>query len=282
VNDRDSPLLVLSRYGEGNFLAMFAEAGVLASIEQRGFHELAFEIDGSQEPLTHVRLFGNKGECRHLLLDACLTEVRLDPCAVRSVRCLGGTPVDLIVIYWLREQDPTLPFTAEQGRLPLQEHPGLGVLRGAFRVAIRIAKELGKDGIAALPKFFHDAAIFYRSRLFLFLDPQEQGRFEALVRDLAALSLGDASLALAGQAVLDGSGMVVQWQPGLQVMPMSPALRARFNDPVYQTACTKAFETSSFSVDADRLSNAREVYQRSLAESAASETLRVGGGEGSR
>jgi hypothetical protein len=256
--------LVLGRYGEADFLAMFGEAGVLEKIEKRGFRELAFELDGSREPLTHIRLLGTKDGARLLLLDACLTEVRLEAGTVAAAGVAVELPLDLVVVYWLREQDPTANFDAEHHRLPLQEHPGLGVLRSAFHVAVRVARELGKHGIAALPKFFHDAAIFYRSRLFLFLDPCEQGRFEALLRDLAGLSLEDASMALAGSAVRDAGGNVVHWQPGFQVMPLTAELTDCFHSEAYQQACVCSFETCRFSVDADALAVAREVYERSL------------------
>jgi hypothetical protein len=256
--------LVLGRYGEDDLLAMFGEAGVLASVEKRGFRDLAFELDGSQGPLTHIHLLGTKDGARLLLLDACLTEVRLEPGTVTAAGRPVEKPLDLVVVYWLREQDPTADFDADHHRLPLQEHPGLGVLRSAFQVAVRVARELGKHGIAALPKYFHDAVIFYRSRLFLFLDACEQGRFEALLRDLAGLSLEDASMALAGSAVRDAEGNVVRWQPGFQVMPLTAELTDCFHCEEYQQACRSSLETSRFTIDADDLAAARKVYESSL------------------
>lgn len=258
------PPLVLGRYSEADLLAMFADAGVLARIEERGFTGLAFEFDASQGPLTHVRLLGTKSRERFLLLDACLTDVQLPGDKLCAGSRLAGARVGLVVVYWLREQDPTAVFDADHVRLPLQEHPGLGVLRRAFRVALRMTRELGRHGVAALPKFFHDAAIFYRSRLFLFLDPREQGRFEALLRDLGALSLQDTSLALAGHAVVDDAGQVAHWQPGLQVMPLLPLLTDYFNSDEYQDACTKTLKNSRFVIDEAALAAARLVYERSI------------------
>ena len=213
----------------------------------------------------HAKLHGTKAGRRFLLLDACLTETRLvtDDHAVCGYR--GSTPLDLVVIYWLREQDPTAAFDRTHERLPLQEHPGLGVLRTAFRVAVRMTTDLGKHGIAALPKFFHDAVIFYRSRLFLFLDPVEQGRFEALLRDLAPLSLRDATLAMAGGAVRDGAGASVPWKPGLQVMPLSPVLTDYFHAPRYQALCAEACEAWRCTVDADALAQAQAIFAASTA-----------------
>ena len=258
--------LVLGRYSESEILAMFADAGVLEAIERRGFGDATVEFDASMGPLTHTRLLAAKGDRRFLLLDTCLTELTLEARELTPYGCSGEVPVDLIVVYWLREQDPTASFDPGHERLPLQEHPGLGVLRRAFRVALRIAKDLGKHGIAALPKFFHDAAIFYRSRLFLFLDPREQGRFEALLRDLSSLSLRDASLALLGGAIRDSDGDPAGWQPGLQVMPLSSILTDYFHTGEYQATCKAAFDAARFVVDPAALAAAREVFDRSLTD----------------
>jgi len=263
------PARLLGRYGESDLLTMFAEAGVLASIEGRGFRNATIEIEASLGNLTHTRLFAAKNDRRHLLLDTCLTELHLDAGQGHACGYTGEAPLDVVVVYWLREQDPTASFDATHERLPLQEHPGLGVLKRAFRVVLRIARDLDKQGIAALPKFFHDAAIFYRSRLFLFLDPREQGRFEALLRDLSSLSLRDATLALLGGAVGDDHATVVAWQPGLQVMPLSPELTGCFHADEYQAECRRAFEASRFVLDEQALLKARAVFERSLRDAQA-------------
>lgn len=255
--------LLLGRYREDDLLAMFAEAGVVAAVEKRGYRDLAFTFETTSGPLTHARLQGTRDGLRQLLLDTCLSEVRLG--ADNAARCGydGPLPVDLVVVYWLREQDPAAGFDPSHPRLPLQEHPGLGVLKRAFRVALAIAKDLGKHGIAALPKFFHDASIFWHSRLFLFLDAREQGRFEALSRDLASLSLADASLALAGGAVRTADGLAVRWQPGFQVMPLTPPLTDWFHSPVWQETCRREAEASRFFVDTALLEDARRVFESS-------------------
>ncbi|MBI5505705.1 MAG: hypothetical protein HY899_12970 [Deltaproteobacteria bacterium] len=255
------PPRVLGRYDEDDLLRMFTEAGAIAAVERRGFSRVGFELDGSSGALVHARLLASKHGDRYPLLDACLTELSLAPDQPTARGFAVDAPVELVVVYWLREQDPTVEFDALHSRLPLQEHPGLGLLRRAFRVAVRIGREMGKDGIAALPKFFHDAAIFYRSRLFLFLDPREQGRLEALIRDLGGLSLADATLAFLADAVRDADGAVVRWSPTLQVLPISPTLVDAFHSQAYQAANAQAFETARFTWDAEALANARRVFE---------------------
>jgi hypothetical protein len=255
--------LLLGRYRESDLLDKFAEAGVLSAVRRRGFEDITLDFDLDIGVLPHVRLHGRRRGESHLLLDACLSEVRMGEADAARCGYGGAPPIDLLVVYWLRQQDPTAAFEDDKPRLPLQDHPGLGVLRRAFRVVLSIAEELGKHGVAALPKFFHDASIFWHSRLFLFLDPSQQGRFEALVRDLASLPLADASLAVAGGAVRDEEGVPVQWHLGFQVMPLACPLTDWFHSPAYQEACRAHFEASRFAVDKGALESARRVFASS-------------------
>jgi hypothetical protein len=143
---------------------------------------------------------------------------------------------------------------------------------------VRIGAELGVDGIASLPKFFHDAVIFHRSRLFLFLDGHEQGRFEALERDLDTLKLRDATVAVAGWCVYDERDRLVRWQPGYQVFPISPRLTAHFHSADYATAVGAARARCRFRVDVAALASAHAVL--AAAEPAPTPAPRHGSAEG--
>lgn len=252
--------LLLDRYREVDLLAMFAEAGVLEAVEKRGFADLALRLEEGGGPLPHTRLYGRRDGHEHLLLDTCLSDAIVDEGSAARCGYAGPLPLRLLVVYWLREQDPTRKFDATHPRLPLQEHPGLGVLRRAFRVALAIAKDEDRHGIAALPKFFHDASIFWHSRLFLFLDPREQGRFEALLRDLEGLPLAEASVALAAGAVRDADGHPVSWQAGFQVMPLLPPLTEWFHSPAYQRTSRLEVERRRYVVDRTALTAGLEVF----------------------
>lgn len=257
-----TPRLVLGRWDGDALLAMLADAGATDEVAARGYTDLAFDVDPGDGALVHARLHGTKEGRRHLLVDACLSRVRVDEDDRGRCRYLGPVPIELVVVYWFREQDPTATFDAAHARLPLQEHPGLGVLGRMAAVAARMAGELGCDGVAALPKFFHDAVLFHRSRLFLFLDPGEQGRFDALRRDLASLPLPDRTLALGGGAVKDETGATAPWQAGLQVMALSPPLRAWFASPSYAQRREEAAGAHLFRVDPAALAAARELFER--------------------
>jgi hypothetical protein len=240
---------ILRCYDAPTLRALFTQAGTLALLERKGFRELEVVIDWAGRALPHVLLVGTKGGTRYVLLDAILGETTIEPAFFAHGATAISRPVDLAVVHWLREEDPTATFEAGRPALPLQHHPGLGILRSAFRAVVRIARELGKDGVASTPKFFHDAVIFYRSRLFLFLDGEEQGRFEALLRDTRPLGLGDASLALLSGGVRDHAGRIAAWTPSLQVFPLSSELTGYFNDPVYAARVASALDAHRFTID---------------------------------
>lgn len=240
---------LFDRWDGAALTRLFDEAGVLDAVRARGFSGCEATVVAHGLALPHIHLSAVKDGHRHRLLDACLGRVAVDSPAGRLA---------LLLVQWVREQDPTAAFDPARPRLPLQEHPGLGVLRRVFRVAVRLATELGDDAVANQPKFFHDAALFAHSRLFLFLDGGEQGRFEALQRDLAALSLADATLAVASWSVRDAADAVVHWQPGYQVFPLSERLTAHLHSTAYAEAVA-AGATARYRLDATGLAAARSL-----------------------
>lgn len=248
---------LFDRYDAAALEQLFAEAGVFDGLHAKGFSDCAVAILGDELALPRVALSARKDGGSHLLLEARLRRVSAPVPPVASGAGPAQAPLDLLLVYWVRAEDPTAEFTGSRPRLPLQHHPGLGMLRKVFRVAVRIAGELGADGVASLPKFFHDAVIFHRSRLFLHLDAGEQGRFEALDRDLAALSLRDASIAVTGWCVRDAQDRVARWEPGYQIFPLSPRLTAHFHSPRYAEAVAAARAACHFRVNPAAFAAAR-------------------------
>lgn len=251
---------VLGNYDAPALLALLQEHGVGRVLRSRGFLGPDLVVDDRAGALVNLRLYGSKGGIRHLLLEAALREgtAELTPLSGQTTG-----PVDLLVVQWVKEQDPTAHFTVSQPRLPLQDHPGLGVLRRVFRVALRLGRDLGRDGLASYPKYPHDAAIFYRSRLFLFADPAEQGRFTALLRDLADLSLRDISLAVIGGCVRCESRAKVStiaWHPGLQIFPLSRRLADYFNSADYARQVEEAADVRYW-VDPAALAGTRQAFE---------------------
>lgn len=245
---------LFDRYDDAALAHLFGEAGIWERLAARGFSRWAVAVTERGCAIPHVLLTADKDGRRHRLLDACLRRLSVPFPAPRPA---DEPPLDVVLVHWVREEDPTARFAADRPALLLQQHPGLGILRQAFHVAVRIADELGADGVASQPKFYHDAVIFQRSRLFLFADGGEQGRFEALQRDLAALPLREASLAVTGWCVRDECGQPLHWHPRFLMFPRSPRLTAYFHADAYAAAVAAARQTSHYAVDRDAVAAAR-------------------------
>jgi len=166
----------------------------LARLGYRNFR-LTFDREG---PGERVRLFGTtEGLAGEQLLIELILEKR---------RCLG---VPVLFIHWLSLRHPRAHFSERRPRLPGQEVPGLGLADEAGTMMARMAVRLGLGGVAFRPSNFHVA---YTARKgFAFVEPDRQGRFEALVRDLAGYPLAQATQLIAeGKVLLDGAPY--QWE----------------------------------------------------------------------
>ncbi len=248
---------VLGRFDAAAIARLLSNAGVVRALQHKGFGNMRVVVEAEGRALPHILVLGDKGAGPVLLLDACLGEATVREDFFRERGFATDRAMEFAVVHWLREQDPTVPFSRHRPALPLQQHPGLGVLRRAFRAIVGIAQELDKDGVANVPKFFHDAVIFFRSRLFLFLDGREQGRFEQLVEALADLPMGDASLALVAGAVRDAQSQSVAWLPGYQVFPVSAAMTAYLHSPAYAADVAGGRREAVYRADTAVLERAR-------------------------
>ena len=94
---------------------------------------------------------------------------------------------------------------------------------------------------------FHNARFY--APPFAFLSPAEQGRFEALCRDLAALPVAEASEAVeAGRVVDEATGEAVEWAPGEMIAPVTRPVRRYLESSAYRDAAAAAREAHSFRV----------------------------------
>jgi hypothetical protein len=163
--------------------------GVFDQLERMGFRQFraAFDAAGLGE---RVRLYGQAEGVEHLLLELIVER-----------RPVLGT--DVLYVHWLSLRNPRAQFSEKRPRLPGQDVPGLGLAREAGTMLARMAIRLGLAGVAFRPAHYHTA---YAARhAFTFVDPERQGRFEALVRDLAGVPLLEATNAVAeGRVLLDG------------------------------------------------------------------------------
>lgn len=178
--------------------------GILRNLERIGYSDFEVELDdgGSGD---RMRLFGRAAGQRYLLIE-CVAEVnRTEICAPQC---------EVLFVNWLTLRNPRAQFSARRPQLPGQDHPGLGMAREAGELLRRISHRLGLSGVAFRPASYHLA---YAARHDTsFVDPERQGRFEALVRDLAGLPLLEASYLIAAEKIFL-NGQPYTWEADLMV-----------------------------------------------------------------
>jgi acetoin utilization deacetylase AcuC-like enzyme len=182
--------VLLGFYTEGGIEQAFYRYGIFDHLERLGYRQFraAFDLPGAGE---RARIFGQSGGEEHLLVEVVLERRRV-------------AGVDALYIHWLSLRNPRAVFSARRPRLPGQEVPGLGLSREIGTMLVLMASRLGLGAVVFRPAHFHTA---YAARHeFQFVDPDRQGRFEALVRDLAGVPLLEATAAVAaGRVRLEGA-----------------------------------------------------------------------------
>jgi acetoin utilization deacetylase AcuC-like enzyme len=181
--------LLLGYYTASGLEHALFRYGVFDHLERIGFRQFRGAFD-SEGPGERVRLYGQADGREHLLMEVILERRRL-------------VGVDVLYVHWLSLRNPRVQFSPLRPRLPGQDVPGLGIAREVGTMLARMAVRLGLGGVVFRPGHYHTA---YPARHeFAFVDPQRQGRFEALVRDLAGVPLLEATTAVdEGRVLLYG------------------------------------------------------------------------------
>ena len=179
--------------------------GILPHLRRLGYDRLRVVLDGDRNA-DRLRILGSAAGAEHLLVECVLAR---EPIA----------GVEMLYVHWLTLRNPLAAFSGDRRKMPGQEVPGLGMAREAGEVLIRIAMRLNLMGLAFRPAWYHTA---YAGRYYLrFVDPARQGRFEALMRDLAGVPMLAATTALAeGKVLMDGrpytweANLMAHWLSG--------------------------------------------------------------------
>jgi acetoin utilization deacetylase AcuC-like enzyme len=185
--------VLLGFYTAAGIEHAFYRYGILDHLERLGYRQFRAEFDASGAG-ERVRVLGQAGGQEHVLVEAVLDRHHV-------------AGAEVLYIHWLSLRHPRAHFSERRPRLPGQDVPGLGLSREIGTMLARMAIRLGLAGVAFRPSHYHVA---YAARHeFHFVDPERQGRFEALVRDLSGVPLLEATTAVAeGKVRLDGAPYV--------------------------------------------------------------------------
>jgi hypothetical protein len=104
---------------------------------------------------------------------------------------------------------------------------------------VQASRRLGLAGVVARPAWYHSAAM--AARAFRFLDPEDEGRFQAWRHALGDLSIAEAARAVAAGRLLDG-GQPARWETADHVLPVAPELAAWLDSEDYRRRVAEAQE----------------------------------------
>ena len=179
--------------------------GLLPHLERLGYSRLRVEVSPTGTG-DRIQLLGQAGGQEHQLVDCVLER--------RHVR-----GEDYLFVNWLTLRHPQARFSALHPQLPGQEVPGLGLSREAGEMLMLMADRLKLAGVAFRPMWYH-LAVVARAR-FRFLDASRQGRFEALMRDLAHVPLLEATRMVA-RGLVRLNGQPYTWEADDMVSRRDP------------------------------------------------------------
>jgi hypothetical protein len=217
------------------------EAGVLAGLAARGYErvQIRTSVESGEHRLRVLPLGGTAS-----LVDLRLAEASTLFKEPRLSR-LGLEVLSFLSMNWLTLQDPDRAFPAHRPALPGQDYPGLGLSRAVYERLLLWAEDWGKDGLLNFPEYFHSALIYRPA--FRFISAVREGRFQALRRDLASLSMAEASWAVEnGRVREEPGGAALAWEPAEMVAPTSHDVRRYLEAADYARAVEDAAARTRF------------------------------------
>ena len=229
---------LFGRYDPGELRSLLAASGLLAGLSERGYPDPILRLSCADPSDQRICLYAGEETRDRLLLEA-----RLQISPFHPKRPIGPFTEEssfrMLVIHWLVLSSPEGAFSVDRPRLPGQEKPGLGLLNQTITLLKAFSRELSVDGVLDVPDHFH-TALFY-SRAFRYLDPEAEGRFQAIARDLSGVPLALASDAIREGCLVDRNTWApMPWPVAEQVMAVRGPLRRFLRSPSYREARNRA------------------------------------------
>ncbi len=259
--------LFLGLYSETDILNALERYGIKAKLEEKGFTNLVIKLNIDDPFHQEVLIYDTEESPENLLAHFIAREGIIRPKKELHLPDEFSTcEYDVIIIEWLCMQNPREKFSEARPKLPGQRFPGLGVGREVLDLLIGMAKNLEKDGLMDFPEFFHNARLY--STEFRFYNPEKEGIFQAMVRDLERdpeHNLSDISYAIFYNCLIEeNSNQIFPWFREEQILPISEKTIRYFKSKWYQEEKRKAFESHRFRIDwekFERIRRSKNIYE---------------------
>ncbi len=271
VNETDLFNINIGKRGHDFFLGYYSKEGLELAFEKygifdhlrgKGFKNLIFNIE-TNDPYVHRLTIHNQiNDMDHLLIELVLKKkfIQID---VPFETKLNGKRIETLAIEWLCLQNPQAQFGKDKPKLPGQRFPGLGMASRAVELLIISAWRLNLAGLVNTPEHFHNAHLY--SRIFFYLNPDDQAKLMALARDTAPYELHEVAWAIEwGLLKQKESDEPFRWFVAEQIVPLDEKLKNLFNSAKYRKLVKKGMQQFHFTLDYKRFLELKKEKQREI------------------
>jgi hypothetical protein len=242
--------LYLGKYTLDEIKDIFTRYKIFEELEKLGYPDVQIEIRTKDVYNHRLYVFTEKRDYDHILIEMRLREGNFIP-KQQFLPDFELGPMSMILVDWLMLQNPRKSFNENRPALPQQKYPGLGVLQNLIPLVMEVVKESGRKGVLDVPEHYH-GALFY-SRWFRFFNPETEGKFLAMQRDLGGHPLHIVSDAIFKDSLINTeTGKQEGWVPGEQILPLRSELREYFSHRQYVEKRDEAFLNNRYELDLER------------------------------
>jgi len=222
----------LGFYSKAGLELVFRKYGVYKEFSRKGYKNIEFNID-TTDPYRHRLIVHDISVHPKIMLVELVVKKTLIEIHMPFETVLNGKQYETLAIEWLCMQNPKASFSKSRPRLPGQKYPGLGMASRVVELLLISAWRLNMAGLVNIPDHYHNAYLY--TKIFHYINPDDEARLRAMMRDMKGLSLETVAWAMVGEAIIDKeTGDPVKWFVAKQITPLDNELKALFDSKIYR------------------------------------------------
>lgn len=239
--------LFLGFYSRAGLELVFEKYGIFEAFKEKGFKSPVLHIDTS-DPYVHKIMVHCGARKPENMLSELVLKKEIISIKMPFEHELNDKKFETLSIEWMAMQNPKKQFSIQRPRLPGQQYPGLGLASKAIELLMILAWRLKLCGLLNSPENYHNAYLY--SRIFFYLNPENQARLLALKRDTQKYPLADVAWALEWGLIKDlNSAKSLQWPAGKQIVPLNGELKSLFNSRLYRQYVKEHLKNFRYELD---------------------------------
>jgi hypothetical protein len=268
IDEADLFNINIGRRGHGFFLGYYSSEGLKLALEKyglieilsnKGFKNIIFILDTNDPYVHRLSLYDESQRPENLLIELVLKKQTITIDMPFKTK-LNGKRFETLSIEWMCLQNPRAKFTSQRPQLPGQNYPGLGIASKAVELLMITSWRLNLAGLLNSPQQYHNAFLY--SRIFYYLDPNDQARLLAMARDTGKYPLNTVAWAMEHGAIQDEVlGEPAKWITSKQIVPLDRELKKVFNSREYDKYVRQKSKDYRYNLDLDKFEKNKKIKE---------------------